>query len=59
MHIILGLLALVFIILGFVGFVGGLPLLIFWVLAALCLWGMIKTYPRNRKGPFKPTHHAQ
>lgn len=50
MHILFGILALLFVILGFVGFVGGLTL-VFWPLAAVCLALAIKYYPRNRKGP--------
>jgi len=55
MYIIFGILAIVFIILGFVGFIGGIPLLVFWGLAALCIFGVIKTYPRKTKGPFQAT----
>lgn len=50
MHILFGILALVFVVLGFVGFVGGLTLL-FWPLAAVCVALAIKFYPRGRKGP--------
>jgi hypothetical protein len=55
MYIVLGVLAIVFIILGFVGFIGGIPLLVFWGLALLCIIGVIKTYPRRAKGPYKAT----
>jgi uncharacterized membrane protein YbaN (DUF454 family) len=43
MHLFLGALALLFFILGFVGFaLGGFPTIVFWVLAGLCLGGAWK-----------------
>ena len=59
MYIIFGILAVVFIILGFVGFVGGIPLLVFWGLALFCIIGVIKTYPRRAKGPYKATRDPE
>lgn len=50
MHIIFGIAALVFFILGCIGFVGGLSL-VFWPLAAVCVALAIKFYPRHTKGP--------
>lgn len=38
MHVVLAAIALMFVILGFVGFgLGGIPTIVFWVLAAVCL----------------------
>ncbi len=43
MHFILSALAVLFLILGFVGFaLGGLPTLIFWILAGVCIAGAWK-----------------
>jgi uncharacterized membrane protein YbaN (DUF454 family) len=40
MQFVLMCLAVVFIVLGFVGFgLGGLPTLLFWILAAVCIAG--------------------
>jgi Flp pilus assembly protein TadB len=40
MHLFLAALAVLFIVLGFTGFaLGGLPAILFWFLAALCLLG--------------------
>jgi|GEM_PF-4356175 len=50
MHILFGIAAVVFIVLGFVGIIGGFSL-IFWPIAAVCIALAIKFYPRDRKGP--------
>lgn len=50
MHIFFGLLAVVFIVLGFVGIIGGFSLIL-WPLAAVCIALAIKFYPRDKKGP--------
>jgi uncharacterized membrane protein YbaN (DUF454 family) len=43
MPIFLAALALLFVFLGFLGFgLGGLPTIIFWVLAAFCIFGAWK-----------------
>jgi uncharacterized membrane protein YbaN (DUF454 family) len=43
MYIFLSALAVLFLILGFVGFaLGGLPTLVFWILAGVCLAGAWK-----------------
>jgi uncharacterized membrane protein YbaN (DUF454 family) len=43
MHLLLVALAVLFIILGFTGFaLGGLPTILFWFLAAACLFGAWK-----------------
>ena len=43
MHLFLVALALLFIVLGFVGFgFGGLPTIVFWFLAAVCVVGAWK-----------------
>ena len=43
MHIFLAALAVLFVILGFAGFgFGGLPTILFWFLAAVCLAGAWK-----------------
>lgn len=50
MHILFGILAVVFIVLGVEGIIGGFTLVL-WPLAAVCIALAIKFYPRNRKGP--------
>ena len=43
MHLLLAALAVLFVILGFTGFAfGGLPTIVFWFLAAICLVGAWK-----------------
>ena len=43
MHLFLAALALLFIVLGFGGFAfGGLPTIVFWILAAICVVGAWK-----------------
>lgn len=54
MYILFGLLALLLIIVGFVGLVGGVVAIIFWALAGVFIALMVKTYPRDRKGPNSP-----
>jgi flagellar biosynthesis component FlhA len=50
MHLFFAALAVLFIVLGFTGFaVGGLPALVFWSLAALCLVGAWKTRPNRQR----------
>jgi hypothetical protein len=55
MYILFGILALLLIIAGFVGLVGGVVAVFFWALAGICIALLVKTYPRNRKGPNSPT----
>lgn len=54
MYILFGLVALLLVIAGFVGLVGGVVAIVFWALAGLFIALMVKTYPRNRKGPNSP-----
>jgi hypothetical protein len=50
MHLVLALLAVVLVILGFVGFAfGGLPTVVCWVLAALCIGGAWKLRPAGQR----------
>lgn len=53
MHLFLFALAVLFIILGFVGFgLGGIPTIVFWIFAALCLiggWKMRSSRQRIRE----------
>lgn len=53
MHFFLAALALLFLILGFTGFAfGGLPTIVFWFLAAVCLvgaWKMRSDRQRRRE----------
>jgi uncharacterized membrane protein YbaN (DUF454 family) len=43
MHLFLAALAVLFVILGFAGFgLGGIPTIVFWILAALCVIGAWK-----------------
>jgi hypothetical protein len=55
MYILFGILALLLIIAGFVGLVGGVVAVFFWALAGICIALLVKTYPRSRKGPNSPT----
>lgn len=51
MHIVLGALALLFIVLGFGGFAfGGLPTIVFWVLAAICVVAAWKVRSDRQRG---------
>ncbi|HEU5078942.1 MAG TPA: hypothetical protein VFT72_07000 [Opitutaceae bacterium] len=59
MYILFGILTVLFVILGFIGFVGGIPLLVFWGLAAVCAWLMVKTYPRRTKGPYRESNRPE
>ena len=59
MHFFLAALALLFVILGFTGFaLGGLPTILFWFLAAVCLGGAWKLRSdrlrRRSSGPGVP-----
>lgn len=59
MHILLAVVAVAFIIAGFVGLVGGVVSIIFWALAALCIFGAAKLWFRkpntpSEKGPGAP-----
>jgi uncharacterized membrane protein YbaN (DUF454 family) len=50
MHLFLAALALLFVILGFVGFAyGGLPTIIFWFLAAVCIFGAWNSRPAHQR----------
>jgi uncharacterized membrane protein YbaN (DUF454 family) len=53
MHLFLAALAVLFVILGFTGFaLGGLPTILFWFLAAICLvgaWGARSNRQRRRE----------
>ena len=50
MHVVFGVIAVIFLILGFVGIIGGFSLIL-WPLAGVFIWLAIKAYPRDRKGP--------
>jgi hypothetical protein len=58
MHIVFGIAAVLFVVLGFVAFSTGLTL-VFWPLAAICVGLAIKFYPRGRKGPKSTTPPVQ
>ena len=50
MHLLLAALAVLFVILGFVGFgLGGLPTILFWGLAALCVIAAWKSRPISQR----------
>lgn len=53
MHLFLFALAVLFIVLGFAGFgLGGIPTIVFWILAALCVvggWKMRSDRQRRRE----------
>jgi uncharacterized membrane protein YbaN (DUF454 family) len=53
MHLFLAALAVLFVVLGFSGFaLGGLPTIVFWFLAAVCLvgaWKLRSTRQRARE----------
>lgn len=53
MHVILAVLAVIFVLAGFVGFFFGvIPTLVFWILAALCIagaWGSRPARLRRRE----------
>lgn len=50
MHLLLAALAVAFVIAGFVGFaLGGLPTIVFWVLAGVCVIGAWKLRPRPQR----------
>lgn len=61
MHLFLAALAVLFLILGFSGFaLGGLPTIVFWFLAAICLvgaWKMRTDRQRRRENPNLPGAH--
>jgi len=54
MHLVFAALAVLFVILGFTGFaLGGLPTILFWFLAAVCVvaaWRARSTRQRRREG---------
>ncbi len=50
MHLILAVLAILFVIGGFIGFAaGGIPTIVFWVLAACCIVGAWRTRPARQR----------
>ena len=50
MHLFLAALAVLFVILGFTGFaLGGLPTIIFWFLAGVCMFGAWKARITRRR----------
>jgi hypothetical protein len=50
MHLALSILAAVFVIAGLVGVAArGIPTIVFWVLAALCVFGAWKLRPRHQR----------
>ena len=50
MHLVLSVLAVAFIIAGFAGFaLGGIPTIVFWILAALCVIGAWKSRPPRQR----------
>jgi predicted membrane protein len=50
MHIFFAIIAVIFVILGFIGIFGGFTLIL-WPLAAVAIALAVKTYPRGKKGP--------
>lgn len=61
MHLFLAALAVLFIILGFTGFaLGGLPTILFWFFAAICLvgaWKLRSDRQRRRENQNLPGAH--
>ena len=50
MHLFLAALAVLFVVLGFVGFgFGGLPTIVFWVLAGGCVIGAWRLRPASQR----------
>jgi hypothetical protein len=50
MHLFLAALAVFFVVLGFTGFaLGGLPTIVFWFLAAVCLGGAWKARSNRQR----------
>jgi uncharacterized membrane protein YbaN (DUF454 family) len=50
MHFVLAALAAAFVIAGFVGFAaGGIPTIVFWLLAAICIAGAWKLRPKRQR----------
>ena len=49
MHLVFSVLAVLFVIAGFVGFIGGVFTIIFWGLAVLCLLAAWKLRPARVK----------
>lgn len=61
MHIVLTALAVLFVIAGFFGFaLGGIPTLVFWFLAAMCIlagWRSRPARQRQREDRFRGGEH--
>lgn len=50
MHLFLAALAVAFMLAGFVGFAaGGIPTIVFWFLAAVCVFAAWKTRPQRQR----------
>lgn len=50
MHLVLAALAVIFVILGFSGFaLGGLPAILFWFLAGVCVFGAWKARSNRQR----------
>lgn len=50
MHLVLAILAILFVIAGFVGFAAGaIPTLVFWILAGLCIIGAWRWRPASQR----------
>lgn len=50
MHLLFGLLAVLFLLLGIIGVLGDVSL-VFWPLSGACVWLAVKVYPRDHGGP--------
>lgn len=50
MHLVLAVFAIAFVIAGFIGFAaGGIPTIVFWLLAGLCVFGAWRLRPQRQR----------